>query len=516
MPVPWVILPPISISPVVTQVGDELTVVSKAVRYDPIHQTYTFSDGVSAKVGPTTLTADYLEVTGEQTKGSGFARGHVHVDDPDGTINAENVRFSWDQELVTGHAETVDLNFAGVILKADSVDIQPGTWQLTGLYGTSCMGNPPLFAVKTPKATLVTGKQGNIRHPQLYVLGHHVLTLPNQKINLDPRTQGLRPPNISYRSGDGFGVNWRSGWLLDPQTDLTASFSAFRSDRPSYSLVYAKSFLAPEETRASIVPRSDLATRLNFAYFENVEQPSPRSEERYLDMPRDSVSVGSYWFQGAGNQKSDHAYTKPLEVAYEKGGSSGMLYGYGQVRLQSIRRELESTHTRLEVDGSIGIRPIELVKGLDVYPRLDALSFAGGSNSGWLRAQIGVTYHPVRFLTIGGSVHDSYSWGNPLYEIDTLESARGGTARIDLNMGPTQATYIWRYDSSMGWYDRQYMVSQVVGCLQPYVMYRKWEEDYRVGVNIRLGNLLDVISRRKYQRGDAKSTVIDEPGRASR
>jgi hypothetical protein len=371
-----------------------------------------------------------------------------------------------------------------------------------------------LLAFRSPRITNKPGKNGRVEKPYLQILGQKLATLPTQKFNLDPRTQGFRFPNLSYRKEDGLGVNWNSGWFLDGQTTLTSSYAAFRGTRPGYSVQVARSWIPAAKSTRIIAPRSDLAERHDYSYFDNVNQPAPKSEEEFLEETREALSIGSYWFQASGNDQTGADYTKPLEVAYEKGGQYGPIIGFAQARLQTIRRDLEPVHTRLQLNAVVAHRSRQLTPQLYAYASTDLAGYLGQQSSGWLRGQLGLTFQPIPQVTLGAAVHQAIEAGNPLYPIDALDSPRGGTARVDLNLGPTQFTYLWRYDTRMGWFDRQYMLSQVVGCLEPYVVYRQFADDYRIGVNLRLGNLVEVLSRRRFEREGIKPTTTTAPGRA--
>ncbi|HEY0868549.1 MAG TPA: hypothetical protein VGE01_14290, partial [Fimbriimonas sp.] len=446
MPVPWIVLPSIPSEPIQTKIDEDLTVIARVVRYDRVNRIYRFREGVEARYGPTTVTADELEVHAAEEVQTAYARGDVRVVDPDGTLNARNLTFKWTQGQQTGQAEDVKLDFAGVLIEARTATLNPTEWTLTDVYGTSCRNEPPLFALRTPRIVLKPGRSGRIEKPSLDLLGQRLPSLPTQKFNLDPRTQGIRIPSVSYRKEDGLGVSWDSGWLVDPQTAVSASYAAYPGSRPSYGIQAARSSVPAENATRLIVPRSDLADRFDYSFFDSVEQASPKAEENILHDERNAVSVGSYWFQGSGNDRSDDNYTKPFEIAYERGGDFGAVGGVAQVRLQTIRRELEPVKTRISLNASAGPRPRTLAPGLVAYARSDIAGYLGAESSGWLRGQLGLTYQPVKEITLGASVHRSLLAGTPAFPIDELDSPHGGTARIDLNLGPTQFTHIWRYD----------------------------------------------------------------------
>jgi hypothetical protein len=65
-----------------------------------------------------------------------------------------------------------------------------------------------------------------------------------------------------------------------------------------------------------------------------------------------------------------------------------------------------------------------------------------------------------------------------------------------------------KYDHELGWFDREYWIAQAAGCLEPYLIYRKFPQTYTLGVRFRMDDLYDIISRRSFRRSGSKTTVI--------
>lgn len=511
MPVLWFCLPP-PIPPVTgVQVDSDLLVHAATVEYSADRKKAFFDSGVSAQYQATKVTADHLEV--DSVAQHAIARGHVRITDPDGTAEVESIEFWWAKGASRAEASQVVVDFAGVKIKAKHAVVTPGKWILEDAFATSCRRRLPLIAITARITTLYPGRYAKVSSPAIQIMGHEVIELPTQRFNLDPRVTGIKLPTLNYSKDDGLGLAWAGSALLSESAALGANARFFPNVRPSFAVQVAKSPLSGDQSRALIIPSSDLNERFSFSYFENIEVSKPRNETDYLHEKRTSYSVGSFWFQKSPNDRSNAEYSKPLDLAIESNSIRGTLGITSQARLQAIQRETEDPNLRLAMTASAGPQPTKITRGLDAHFRVDGASFNGSTSSGWLRGMAGLVFHPMAPLTASIAWHDSTTWGSSLYPIDDLVSLQGATARFDLNGGPTQASLMWRYDSKRGWYDRQWTVSQVVGCFQPFLIYRSFYGDYRFGVNIRVGNIGDVLSRRNYERGMATRQVIDEPGR---
>ncbi|MCX7799392.1 MAG: hypothetical protein N2109_03515, partial [Fimbriimonadales bacterium] len=51
------------------------------------------------------------------------------------------------------------------------------------------------------------------------------------------------------------------------------------------------------------------------------------------------------------------------------------------------------------------------------------------------------------------------------------------------------------------WYDYGFRLQQAAGCVEPYVIWRKFPEDLTFGVNLRLDELTDWVRRRSRGAG---------------
>jgi hypothetical protein len=68
-----------------------------------------------------------------------------------------------------------------------------------------------------------------------------------------------------------------------------------------------------------------------------------------------------------------------------------------------------------------------------------------------------------------------------------------------------------KWDRRLGWFDREYTASQVIGCLEPFLLYRKYPQDYNLGIRFRLDEFYDVLRRRDFRRSPPSGKVQVSP-----
>lgn len=499
--------PPVSVAQVpgqradgVTQVDEYLDVEAKTTRYDAVNEVYTFEDGVVARYGPTVIRSQRLviDMKGQRAQ----AQGTVQVEDPEAEISADSLDFTWNPVNRSGTAQNVRARIANVNISARQANISPGRYEMLDVAGTSCNQNPPLFEIRTRRLVITPGREGKAEKPTIYAFGNKLLRLPDRSFGLDPRTQGFQIPSISYRRDGKLGVAWSSGFFIDRQTNLALGVNAFPNLRPSYGAVATKTFLPAEKLTDIITPGSEYGERFRNGYLENIRVSTPLNERRYYQSQRKSISLASQMNFGVAGQDVRVNFSKPIELVGEIGGPFRGDGGYlTQVRLQAIRRGVEETNTRAIVINSAIAPSIALTPRIDTILRLDNAVYAGSNAFGWARGMVGLTYRALPQLTVGGGVILAGEWGTPQYQgVDNLYAKDGYVWRMDLNLGPTKAGFMQKWDRHMGIYDREYYASQVVGCLEPFVIYRKYPGEYNLGIRFRLDDFYDVLRRRDFRR----------------
>lgn len=511
MPTPWVAIPAALFmtpaqgvsapqQPPVRQTYGDLVVEARAATFT--EDVVTFKEGVKATFGQEVLTADQLILYPKEERAQ--AMGHVLLVDPDGTLSAEDLSFSWNPQTKGGSAKNVQLDMAGVLIRAATAQSIPGdppTLVFTDVEGTSCARErTPLYMIRSPQVTFKPGKEGIIRRPTLYLFGRRIATLPNHRFSLDPRVKGIPLPGIAYRKSGEIGVRWSPSTLIDEQTALSANVRSFPGEPFTAEAYVTRSYLDPQRANSLIMPRSDTSERFSNDYFNNVRVASPERADKALANERRTLSLGTSWNRRSLNDAGDNRYTKLLEAVYEVGGPIGTFGYQGSLRAQNIRRDDDPFKTRLVAQGTIGSSTLPLGNRLFGVARLDSAFYIGDGFFNWTRGELGVYTTPVKWLTIGASYAAARESGDAMFPMDRLLIRNMGSLRADINTGPTQISYLLKRDLDRDIWYREYMVTQVMGCLEAFVISRQFPRSYQIGITFRLEEFLQRLRSRDLKR----------------
>lgn len=484
----------------VRQTYGDLVVEAKTGSFT--RETVTFRDGVKATFGQEVLTADSLTLYPQEKRGR--AEGHVLLVDPDGTLSAEDLSFSWNPGGKAAAGRNVRLDMAGVLIEAAtarSIAGDPPTLIFTDVQGTSC-GNErtPLYQIHSPRVTFTPGKEGVIRKPTLYLFGHRIATLPTHHFSLDPRVRGIPLPGLAIRQNGDLGIGWTPSFLLGPQTAFSGNVRAFPGEHFTADAYVTRSYLSAQRATSLIMPRSDLSERFSGDYFNNVRVQTPQRADQALRSERQTLSVGTSWNRASLNDTNSDTYSKLLEGVYEVGGPMGNLGYQTTLRVQQIRREDEPFKTRLVGQGTVGRATLPLGGKLFGEARLDAATFLGTTAFGWVRAEAGAYTSPTPWATVGVGYAHGTEFGDSMYPMDRLLIRDLGTVRADFDLGPTQISYLLKRDFDRDKWYREYAVTQVMGCLEAFVISRQFPRSYQFGVRLRIDEFLERLRSRKLER----------------
>ena len=486
-------------------VPDELQVTGKVQEFDPVRQILTYTDGVAAKFGPTLVFADRLEIHNAPDDQYAIVRGNVRIEDPEGLVKARSAVIWFgpkrgpDGQIAV--ADHVEVDIAGVRVKAESASIGPERWEFWNVEGTNCLRPIPLYTVRSKKVVIIPGKSGTAQSPRIKILGKDIGSIPTRRFSLDKRAPGLEMPSLNF-DGKQFGLRWRSGLLINDQSLILGGFSSVDGDYPAYSLVYAHTFLPASVSTSQMVARNELNERFTFSYFDNIRVGSLNTTRSHTHNLRHSITAQSIWNTSSAGRTERENFSKAIDVVYERSGPVGGLGTNFQLRGQSIRRGGEPFVERALFAGSLQAPSVQLGRGLQTDIRLDAFGITGERNTfGWLRGQAGLVYQPVQQLTLGAAYISASEGGTPDFLADRLVSKNAIHLRGDLNLGPTKISYLAKFDMDRNkWYDREYTISQVIGCFEPFIVRREFPSDYAFGVRFRLGDFFDILERRKPAR----------------
>lgn len=492
---------PIPVTQNVEKIDDTLIVEWRSKRVDLERKVAVFEGGIKATYGPTVLTADRLEVDMENKRGR--ADGDVRVVDPEGELRGSNLRFNWKER--TGEAEDVFVQVGPMKLRVARILIEPDNWTLEQVAATPSRTRPPEFTLGSKKVVLRTGRSGRAENPTVDIFGKRILQIPTTLgFSLDRRVTGFRFPAISFRRGAGFGLAWNSSVLLNDQTSFAVTSNLFPTSLPTYAAEVAWSHIPPTKSTGLISPRTELGERFGDSYLDTIATEDPAVEDDYLRDPRQTIAAGTYWNQSTrGRIEDSSSVSKRYELAAEVGGSLGPIGGYVQLRYQSIRPDGWSPFVdRLALTGSANLGSLRLAPGLDFRLRADFAGFFDGSGSfGWARGMASVVYQPVSRVRLAGGYVLGGQAGEPEFAFDRLYSDRGWHVRADLDLGSIKAGFLGKYDSRQGrWYDHEYGFSFAAGSFEPYILWRQFPGDVRIGFRIRGTDVFKKLQRRTIER----------------
>ncbi len=474
--------------------------------HDLFKDTWVFDNGVTLEYDASTVQCDHLDI--DLKAQTGVAEGNVHLLDPVARVDAKRLELWWGAEGRRGHFDGAFVQVGSSRLKASSVDIAPDLWVLHDVEGTTSRAQPAWYEVHSKLLKIKPGKSGSIDHPTVYILGHKFLTLPTRSFNLDKRSEGLTIPGFNYSHQYGLGLSWGGGFLVDHSTDFAFGFGVFPNSRPGYGANLTRSLLPETRVTTFLTPQSDFGERFGYGFLDNIVVSSPESEDVTIRAERKAVSVNSVWNQVLNDRGTTAPFSKAVEAVYEQGGKMDGFGYISQVRLQTIREFGQSYSERLLLVEQVAPPPIHITPTLRTIARLDAQAFLDGYQYSWMRAIVGLAYTPVKQFRLSAGGYVSTETGSPQYEIDPLYSKAGYLVRGDLNLGPTKISFMRKRDSKLGWFDKEYSVSQVVGCFEPFITYRQNPNDYVLGFRLRLDDLTDLMTQRQFKRPPSETHVL--------
>ncbi|MBN9501193.1 MAG: hypothetical protein BGO01_14200 [Armatimonadetes bacterium 55-13] len=490
--------------PQLSAYGEELKVDGKVREIDLERKVEVYRDGVVATFGPTVIKADRLELHYAENEQFGIATGNVHLDDPEGQLDAHSITFWWgktkgpDGQIAV--ADNVLLKVGNITGRAEYASIKPDRWEFTNVDGTSCRRPLPLYSIHSKKVVFEPGRQGTIVQPRITILGKDLVTIPTRRFSLDKRSEGIQYPAVSYRSG--LGLSWSSSLLFRDRDLYRADVSSFPHELPTYGLAYAHSFLPVDASTAKILPRSELAERFAWSYFDDVRVENIETSTSFATKRRSTLSAQTQWNSGSSARLDGERLSKALEVIYEESGPAMAGGLFWQARAQSIRKDDDPFITRAVLNATYQLPSFKFGRRIMTDVRLDGSgTLSEHGTFGWARAQLGLLYRPTSFLNLGGAFVFAGEAGNRDFISDSLYSKNALHLRGDINLGPTKISYLAKYDYGRNlWYDKEFSLSQVVGCLEPYLTRREFPKTYVIGIRLRLGEFLDPLQRRKQVR----------------
>jgi hypothetical protein len=485
-----------------------LTVSAPRHIIDVDQKTEEWLGGVTATYGPTTITADRMTLHLNEEDPYGETIGHVKLIDPEGTITAADLTFHWKTKTGTGHA--VNVNVSMLQLQAESVDIQPDLWTLRNVGATGCKLKTPLYYIHTREVRIRPNKAIRAIRPQISIFGQKLITLPTQSLTFGGSGTSFDLPYPTYRPQRGFGINWSNQIEMGTETALFTRYAVYQHSLPFYNAAIMHSLLKGEKPETI---RTEIGDRLGFGYFDSVQVRSPDSERQYLATRRLDIGLASTFGADAGDTTSlEEKINKPIEFVGQASGEIASFAAYGLVRAQQVRIGNGPAKNRVIFEQNLLSPSYDLGKNLSAFARLDAAEFVGGNRYNWVRGQAGVAYDTLANIRLGVSYTSSRAWGMPDFPYDAPFRSHEVGMRADLDFDTTQIRLLLKYDpTQQAIFDRELYFSQVIGCIEPFMVYRERPHKFFVGIKLPINRVFDRLLKVKSEREKAMRSTISGP-----
>jgi len=481
------------------KIDEKLTVTFFDSEYDAETQTTTFTGNVVALYGLTRIECGSLRLNSKEQ--TGHAESGVKLIDPEGTLNSSSLDFNWSNQ--TGSAKNVVLSAQNVFISAESTTVFPDRWELTKAVGALSSTDKAPVRFEAESVSITPGRGGVARRVFIRVFGTRIGPLPRLVFSLRKRVKGLGLPSITNRKGKGLGVSWDSAFAIGDHGALGSFWETFPRRQPGFGIQYSHSPLSPDSS-SMLAPQSDLEERYGNGWFNNVSVRTIDEEHENLRNSRLTYAVGTQWNQGTTGRPTDsESVSKQIELVSEIGGSVGNFGAFGGLRFQSIRGDSANPFVNRILANSTLLSPkVKLTPKLNAQARLDLFGTASLDGTfGWGRIEAGLVYQPSNSFTLGVAYGLGSGTGRPDFTFDGLVANRSLLARADYHAGPLTVRYLAKYDVSRSlWYDREYELAFVARQFEPYLVYRQFPSETRIGIRFRIDNLRDRLTRRNQGR----------------
>ena len=219
-----------------------------------------------------------------------------------------------------------------------------------------------------------------------------------------------------------------------------------------------------------------------------------------MQVPKNLFTVNSTFNYETVGRKTDRItnYSLPLEIGLERGGGLGNWAYLLQVKAARIVEAGDRSENRLSLFGSAFL-PIYHRGRMTAGTRIDATTRLDSSPSGFIGAESGFSYDLGNDLTFSSGAYGYKNVGTAAFAGDNFQTNQGYVVRGDWFGKSTNISIMFRYDPTQGWFDKEYRLTQVVGPIEPVLVYRQSPRQYVLGIRFRTQDISRILSRRKNE-----------------
>lgn len=309
-----------------------------------------------------------------------------------------------------------------------------------------------------------------------------MFTLPSLYTNLNPRNEGIRIPKIQRDAESGWSAGWDFRTKISPRTFASAAVTFSERRQPSSSVIVTHELIPAE---SDIFPRQEFSNRIGDGFFDDLGTESPEADFSRYSQKRLNVSLARSW-NLIRNGTAGERISKPFEAILEGSGKVGKIGLFGQIRSQQVGLVGEDSFHRDQIWLRAVGEPIELVKGTRFVSYAESRTYFRSDSAGWLRGLVGLESDVAPGISLGVGYAGTHRYGQLDFRADELESASTIQGRLEWNRGATKFRVLGIYEPRSGkWFDRQVYVSQVMGCIEPFAIYRDRTKSTSIGILFR-------------------------------
>lgn len=454
------------------------------------------------EIGPETVDFKDGDRTLFLKKKEAYALGKVELSDPEINISVSEIWFTFDENPKLGEPIARAKNFYTKVdtawIRAESAELIGTTWKLKNIGFSTSDRKTPYYQVNAKELIFEPGKRGTAKKVRFEVLGQSLPTLPSLSFSLDQRRRATQIPQLSVRQREGIGFAWGGNFEIGPNEHISTNISAFPRIIPTYDLQVAFSKVPAKESGFNqLRSMDDFGERSMFSYFGNIFVNSIQNPKEIMDVKRNLFTLGTAINVGTFGRITDFekTYSRFFEAVYERGGKQGNWATFLQTRAQYVGEQGGNATPRLATTYSLAT-PIKHYGRLKIGARFDFAGFLDRNNHSWFGGEGGVSYSANRHLDLSVGAYGYNNTGTPFFLGDQFQSNQGYVLRGDVKGKATNFSILFRYDPALGWFDRQYRFTQVVGPIEPVIIYRSSPNFYQIGLNFRLDNILGILQNR--------------------
>jgi hypothetical protein len=445
------------------------------------------------------------------------ARGDVRLQDERSYLVARELHYDGSRQALVSSGAS--LRLPSIAFDAGEITNSPDKLHVDDLAFKATLGNIPLFSVKA-KEMNIEGVLGNAKNLEARILGIGVYRRDEQQFRLDSSgvkdknklsiferikrfedlATLLKPPSVSFFSRTP-SVSYSNQYVFGNRQLVSVDLDARRGQYFASDVLLTWNVSSDPNSSPDIIRTEYLRSAFMGGYVQNADV---RTVDDFIDdyrRPRRTFGVGFGFNQLVELRDVEDVVSSPIIAGFEFGGAIGSFGGVGQIRYEQAKSELrDATQQRASFLGSLGLFRADLGPGLTAYGRLDAAGFKpSGEGYAWIRPVVSLQARILPQLYVSAAYVNGREFGTPFSIADIYLAGPEYHARLDLNLGPTQFTYVNRYSARrQSWYRSQVYFSQDIDAFRFFLVTDQQLSQLSFGLQLRVDEILDSLRRRRY------------------